>query len=152
VALIQRYMLVLGRPTLALAVVIGSLLLFSGLGSTLSRFFPWRLTMVALALLLMIYPWLTDLFKPTLLSLPLDLRITVTALLIAPLGILMGVPFARGIRALGENSDLIPWAWTTNGSASVISAVLAATLVLSLGFTAVLMLGAALYLLAAIYR
>lgn len=150
VALIQRYLLALDRPTLAVAVVIGALLLFSGLGSYLSARFPWRAGMAALAVLIAVYPWLTDGLKPLLLSLPLVLRITVIGLLIAPIGFLMGIPFARGISVLSEQSDLIPWAWAANGSASVLSAVLAATLALSLGFTPVLVSGAGLYLLAAL--
>ncbi|HLV37555.1 MAG TPA: hypothetical protein VKY59_20725 [Spirillospora sp.] len=150
VALIQRYLLVLDRPTLALATVIGALLLFSGIGSYLSARFPWRISLIALAVLIVSYPGLTNALKPLLLTLPLILRVAVIGLLIAPVGFLMGIPFARGISALGQSSDLIPWAWAANGSASVLSAVLAATLALSLGFTPVLALGAGLYLLAAV--
>jgi hypothetical protein len=121
VALIQRYLLTLGRPTLALAVVIGALLLFSGVGSNLSRRFPWRFTLLGLALLLAVYPWLSGLFTPALLGLPLALRVIAVALLIAPLGLLMGVPFAPA-----DAGDLI-LSWAVNGSASV-SARWAATL------------------------
>ncbi len=150
VALIQRYMLVLGQPTLAIAVIIGSLLFFSGLGSPLSHRFPWRATMIVLAILIAATPLVTDLLKPLLLVLPPLLRIAAAALLTAPLGFLMGIPFARGITALKDAPDLIPWAWAVNGSASVISAVLAAALALSLGFTLVLMIGGGLYLTAAL--
>jgi hypothetical protein len=64
----------------------------------------------------------------------------------------MGMPFPRGIAALRGATDLVPWAWAANGSASVISAVLAAMLALSLGFPAVLLVGGAFYLLAAVTR
>jgi hypothetical protein len=46
----------------------------------------------------------------------------------------------------------VPWAWAANGSASVISAVLAAMLALSFGFTVVLVIGAGLYLAATLIR
>ncbi len=72
------------------------------------------------------------------------------ALLIAPVGLLMGLPFARGMTALSAAPDLVPWAWALNGSASVVSAVLAVLLALTWGFTATLLIGAGLYLLAAI--
>jgi hypothetical protein len=90
------------------------------------------------------------LITPLLLWLPFALRVVAVMLLIAPLGLLMGVPFARGITALHGSADLVPWAWAANGSASVVSAILAVMLSLSLGFTAVLWIGGCLYLLAAL--
>jgi hypothetical protein len=153
VALIQRFILVLSHPTLAMATVIGSLLLFSGVGSLVSHRLSGRYVLFLLALLLAVYPWFTGLFTPLLLPIPLILRVIATMLLIAPIGFLMGVPFARGINALRDVSDLIPWAWAVNGSASVISAVLATILSLSLGFTPVLFVGGGLYLVnAALFR
>jgi hypothetical protein len=106
--------------------------------------------MLALACLLAIYPWFTGLFTPLLLPIPLILRVIAVMLLIAPVGFLMGVPFSRGINALRDVSDLIPWAWAVNGSASVISAVVAIMLSLWLGFTPVLLIGGGLYLLNAV--
>ncbi len=152
VSLIQRYILVLGQPTLAVATVIGALLLFAGLGSSLSRRFDWGRAMIALVVLLAVYPLLVDGLTPLLLPLPTLARILVTALLIAPVGFLMGMPFPRGIAALRDSSDVVPWAWAANGSASVISAVLAAMLALSFGFTVVLVIGAGLYLAATLIR
>ena len=152
ISLIQQYILVLGQPTLGIATVIGALLLFSGLGSSLSGRFDWGRVMIVLVVLLAVYPVAVDALTPLLLPLPLPLRILATALLIAPLGFLMGMPFPRGVAALREHSDVVPWAWAANGSASVISAVLAALLALSFGFTAVLAIGAGLYLGAAVIR
>jgi spermidine synthase len=148
VSLIQQYILLLGQPTLAIAAVIGALLLFSGLGSALSPRIPWRYAMLALVVLLLIYPLLVDAVTPVLLPLPIGLRLLVVSLLIAPVGFLMGIPFPRGISALHGSHDLVPWAWAANGSASVVSAVLGAALSLSLGFTPVLWIGSGLYLLA----
>lgn len=150
VALIQRYILILGEPTLAIATVIGALLFSSGLGSISIHRFRWRGMMFALVLVVLIHPWLVDLLTPLLLELPLLLRLIGTALLIAPVGFLMGMPFAQGIKAMQAMPDLIPWAWAINGSASVISAVLTATLALSLGFTLVLIIGGSFYLVAAV--
>lgn len=55
VSLIQQYILILGQPTLAIATVIGALLLFSGLGSTLSPRIGWGKAMAALVVLLAVY-------------------------------------------------------------------------------------------------
>lgn len=150
VSLIQKYILLLGQPTLAIATVIGALLFFSGLGSAVSPRIPWRSAMLALALLLVLYAVTIDIVTPSLLPLSLMARLVITALLLAPIGFLMGVPFPRGIMALERTTDLVPWAWAANGSASVVSAVLAAILSLSVGFTPVLWLGSSLYLVAAL--
>ena len=150
ISLIQQYILVLARPTWALATVIGALLFFSGLGSALSSHFRIRQAIFGLGVLLILYPVFVDLFTPTLLSLPLLMRMIAVALLIAPVGFLMGMPFPKGLSALQETPDLVPWAWAVNGSASVVTAVLAIILALWLGFALVLLIGAALYFLAGI--
>jgi hypothetical protein len=70
---------------------------------------------------------------------------------LAPLGLLMGMPFPIGLSWLeGTRTMLIPWAWAVNGCASVVAAVLAAILTLSYGFTLVFILGACFYGIAAI--
>lgn len=149
VSLIQRYILILGEPTLAVATVIGVLLLTSGIGSILTDRLPWRPAMLLLVIFIALYPFMVNSITSLLLSLNLISRIGAVGLLITPIGLLMGIPFASGIHAMQHITELVPWAWAINGSASVISAVLAAILALSLGFTAVLVIGAGLYLVAA---
>ena len=63
---------------------------------------------------------------------------------------LMGTMFPHGIAHLERRSpELVPWAWGINGTASVVSAVLAALLALTFGFRVVLLVGAFAYGLAA---
>jgi hypothetical protein len=150
VSLIQRYMLVLGRPTLTLALVVGALLFASGLGSMASHRLYRRSTLLMLTASIALFPFLTNLLIPPLLALPLMMRAILVVLMIAPVGFLMGIPFAGAIRALADSTDLIPWAWAVNGSASVVSAILASMLALSFGFTTVLLVGAGMYLVAAV--
>lgn len=152
ISLIQQFILILGQPTITMAMIIGTLLLCSGLGSMASSRIPWRLAIVLLAGLLMIFPWLVEPMTPFLLELPQILRFVVAMLLIAPVGFLMGVPFPLGIAALSQHTELVPWAWATNGSASVVSGILAVMLALSFGLNWVLLLGGGLYLLAAVLR
>ena len=130
--------------------VIGALLFFSGVGSAISPHIPWRYAMLVLTVTLVLYPLIVDVVTPLLLPLSLVARLLVTAVLIAPVGFLMGIPFPRGMVALQRDSDLVPWAWAANGSASVVSAILTTILSLSLGFTPVLLVGGGLYLLAAL--
>jgi hypothetical protein len=148
IPLIQRYILLLGRPTTALAVVLGALLPSSGLGSLASRRVPWRLGAAALAALAAGYPWFIGLMGDTVLSLPPAPRIALAAAALFPLGFLMGTMFPRGLAHLEAVAPrLVPWAWGINGTLSVVSAVLAALVALSSGFTLVLALGAGCYAL-----
>ena len=145
VATIQQFVLLLGQPALAIATVLGTLLLFSGIGSTVSDRLPWGAALAVLVALAIAWPWLIDVVGRALLPLPLAARWPLSVALLAPLGFLMGVPFARGITAIRRAPDLVPWAWAINGGASVISSVIAALLALSFGFGWVLGIGGLLY-------
>jgi hypothetical protein len=147
VPLAQRFILLLDQPVTALAVVLFAILLFSGLGSlTLKR---WRFPMglALLILLIMLYPFLLRPVTDVALGQPEWVRILLTILIIAPLGYLMGLPFAGGLQVVESNEPgLVPWTWAINGSFSVISSVLAVMVALSWGFSTVLWLGAAAYI------
>lgn len=146
VSLSQRFILVLGQPVTALAVILLALLLFSGLGALSVR--RWSLTwgLGTLVVVIVLYPFILPSFSALALRLPEGERLLLTVLALAPLGYLMGLPFAAGLRVVERhNAALVPWAWAVNGSFSVISAVLAVIIALSAGFSAVLWLGAAAY-------
>ena len=79
------------------------------------------------------------------------MRCALTMACLAPLGFLMGMPFPSGLRILGARTPtLIPWMWGVNGLTSVIGSVGAMVLAKLAGFTNVLIVGAALYALAAV--
>jgi hypothetical protein len=149
IPLAQRFILVLGHPVTALAVVIFTILLFSGLGSlTVPRWsLAWGLGI--LILLIALYPLALPPLTNLALRWPEAGRIGLTILTLAPLGFFMGLPFAGGLRLItAYDAALVPWAWAINGSFSVISAVLAVMIALSWGFAAVLWLGAIAYTIA----
>ena len=52
-------------------------------------------------------------------------------------------------RVAATRAALVPWAWGINGCASVLSAVLAILLAMSLGFNAFVVIAIALYVVAA---
>ena len=146
IPLVQRFILFVGKPVYALAVVLFGLLLFSGLGSMLSRRAPWRAMLAALAALGLTYLVLLPALFQSALGLSLAARLGLSVISLAPLGVLMGIPFPKGIAWLERTSPhLIPWAWGVNGAVSVVASVLAALLALSAGFTLVLVLGALCY-------
>jgi spermidine synthase len=149
IALLQRFILLLEQPAYAVAVILFGLLLSSGVGSALSARIPWRGALAALVAAIVLYPLLLAETFPALLGQSLAVRVLVALLHVAPLGLLMGVPFPRGMRELGRTDPVsLPLAWGVNGFASVIGAVLAAVIALSFGFEAVFFAGALAYLAA----
>ena len=151
IPLIQRFILILGHPTYAFTVVVLALLSFSGLGSLLVRaaWLPRRAALILLVVLALLTPWAVMNLSDALLGWEIPWRALAAVIGLAPLAILMGLPFPLGLTWLeGDAPDLVAWAWAVNGCASVIASVLAAILALSYGFTLVLLLGAIAYSLA----
>jgi hypothetical protein len=151
IPLIQQSILILGNPTYAFTVVVFAILSFSGVGSYFARsqWLPKRLAMGLLIILALISPLIITRFAYLILGWSFLLRAISVAIYIAPLAILMGIPFPSGLAWLEQKrGDLVPWAWAVNGCASVIAAVLAAILTLGYGYRLVLLIGAGAYLVA----
>ncbi len=150
ISTLQRFILYLGQPAYAFAVVVSSLLAAAGLGS---RFLAGRIrlsiSLGVVVLLTLIYPlWLPRLFEATL-WLSFTGRVLITIAVLFPLGIFLGIPFPGGVALVNRASpQLTPWVWAVNGCASVVSAVLAPMIALTWGFSAVLWSAALVYGLA----
>lgn len=153
-SLIQQLILFLGHPTYAISLILFSLLLLSGLGSAISKTFtrPERALpriLPALALTILGYAILLPKLLSILILLPKPLRLLSTPPLLAPIGLLLGMPFPLGIQQAGRlGSRMIPWAWGINGCASVVGTLAAPILAAWAGFTAVLIVAAASYSIA----
>lgn len=155
IPLLQRFILYLGNPAYAFTAVLFSLLFFSGLGSRWSDRLPVRLSLVILVILILFIPVLLPRLFTWTLGLPLTNRLGLTALVLSPIGFLMGIPFPGGIRlmkreqtdgqGIGAQQDSIPWIWAVNGAASVVASILSALLALTFGFSWVLRLGGLCY-------
>lgn len=162
IAFIQKFILFLGHPLYAVAVVLTAFLLFAGLGSGLSsrieRAVASRRGLCAIELavtLVIVLSLLYMLVLPTLfeslLPLPETARVAVSLALLAPLAFFMGMPFPLGLTRVSNSLPrLVPWAWGVNGCASVLSALLATLIATELGFSIVVLAAAALYAGAAV--
>lgn len=149
IPLIQRSTLLLDRPVFGLAAVLFTLLLASGLGSLASTRIPLRRALAVLLLMLLILLLSLSKIIDVTLSWPLPARLAVVFLTLTPLGFLMGVPFASGLRRLERDQPgLIPWAWAVNGAVSGVSGVGATLIALDLGIRSVLIAGLMAYSLA----
>jgi hypothetical protein len=146
IPLLQRFILFLGHPAYALATVLFALLLFSGLGSLLSHRVPLWLVLILLPALVAGYALGLPLLFQVMLATPLIARLIVAVIALAPPGLLMGMPFPKGMTLLEQRAPArVTWAWGVNGAMSVVASILAALLALSFGFSTVLALGAIFY-------
>ena len=146
IPLLQRFILFLGHPAYAMATVLFALLLFSGLGSLISRRVPLWMVLTLLPALVGGYALGLPLLFEATLAAPLGGRMIVAVAALAPPGVLMGMPFPKGLALLERRPPvLIAWAWGVNGAVSVVASILAASLALSFGFSTVLVVGAACY-------
>ncbi|MCC7010196.1 MAG: class I SAM-dependent methyltransferase [Acidobacteria bacterium] len=128
IGLLQRFAVYIGHPTYTLAIVLCSMLLFTGLGSFASERLSLagravRLVPLAVAAVLLL----------TALALPSVLARTVTAGLAArtgwvlaftaPLSMLLGLCFPIGVRLLSRTPSVTAWAWGINGAFGVLASI-----------------------------
>ena len=157
VALIAKFVLPLGNPTVSASILITGMLVFSGLGSLTSERFMnrARVTMpiifVAIGALLIAYGFVIDPILDAIGRLPYALRLVCCFLLIAPPAFLMGFPMSTAMTWLGRlgKNAMFLWAWGINGSFSVIGAALVPIIATSFGLATVLQISGLAYLIAA---
>ena len=152
IPLLQQFILFLGYPVYALAVVLFALLLFSGTGSLITTRFSddprAALTKVLLAIVAvsLVYAYGLPTVIEQLLGSSIVMKIPITVVLLAPIGLLLGMAYPLGIGVLREESEsLVPWAWGMNGAMSVVASVLATFIGSRVGFTVALLTGIAAY-------
>ncbi|MHB0939259.1 MAG: spermidine synthase family protein [Armatimonadota bacterium] len=158
IPLVQKLILPLGYPTLALAVILFSLLLGGGAGSWFSQRFAgkalrrWAIfATLGVAVLTVAYAPLLGWLHEGLVGVSLPVRCLTAAGLLLPLGFLLGTPFPSGMRLFsGGRAVQVPLVWGLNGVASVVGSLCAAIGAKLFGFNGVLVAGAAVYLLAAL--
>ena len=160
IGLLSRLNVFLGDPTLALAVLLGGVILFAGLGSLASA----RLPVERGGALARLYPLIPAalVLLAALASGPLTrgfvgagtgARATVAVLLVAVPALGMGLGFPLGLRLVQRRRereggpDLGPWLWGINGAAGVCASGLALGCSMVWGVPVTLGVGALCYLL-----
>ena len=157
ISLIQRFVLFLGHPTYALTVVVFLLLLSGGAGSVVAR--RWIVNSGHMRTLLVLIVGLIVLYVaavPSLLELAVGqlfaVKLLLSALMLVPLGFLMGMPFPAGLKSVAESGkSTVEWAWAMNAAASVLGSVSAMVIAIHFGLTITLTCAALAYLLAAVF-
>jgi hypothetical protein len=147
IALMQRLTLFLGQPLYAIAVVLSSFLVFGGLGSGASARITSDRVPLLVAVLVLVALVIARVLPAIALALPDIAKIAISVALVAPLAFVMGMPFPIGLRRLAEAD--IPWAWGINGTASVLSSMIATLVAVDFGFSVLVVLAAVLYAVAA---
>ncbi|MFT4538854.1 MAG: spermidine synthase [Planctomycetota bacterium] len=157
VVLARRFVLFFGSPTVALAVVLGGLLTFAGLGSSLlSPFFVGKkygpvAIIVALVALVIGYAYGLDSIFATFKGADSFTRYAFGLLTLLPLGLLMGVPFPAGLGQVTKGGEgRVAWAWAINGYSSVVATASIGIGIQMFGYRQLFFIGAALYLVAAV--
>ena len=100
------------------------------------------------------YEWGLPEVTDGLLGSPLAVRIAVTFVVLAPLGLCLGMFMPLGLGAVARLTDIgaeyVAWGWAVNGFASVIGVVLSTILAMTFGFQVVLGFALVLYAIAVI--
>lgn len=160
--LLTKLVLFLGHPVRSLTVSLFALLLFSGVGSAISRALLRRSTGAGLRLLVLPlfgvailatgYGVLLPHWLSAWMGLDLTVRVAVATAFIAPLGLLLGMPLPIGMALVASRERaLVLWAWGANGAASVIGSVACILLAHAAGYTSAFLAAAACYLLASLF-
>jgi hypothetical protein len=148
---LQRFSIYLGHPTYALAVVLFTMILFSGLGSFASdrqlALRPGIALIPALAAALIgLLAFVAQPLIESTISARLPVRCVVVVAAVAPISFLLGFCFPLGLRAVAQRSpDATAWMWGVNGAFGVVASILAVLISMAFGISAAWLLAAGLY-------
>lgn len=156
ITLIQRLTLFLGYPTYSLTVTLASVLVFTGVGALLSERVAhrgWKVGLVILGLLAILTVFyelaLPEVIDATF-GLGLAARVVIAFLMMAPLGLCLGMFMPLGLGAVGRLNphlarEYVAWGWAVNGFASVVGSVLTTLLSMTFGFRTVMVIALCVY-------
>jgi hypothetical protein len=157
IVLIQKLTLFLGYPTYSLTVTLFALLIFTGIGSFVSASYAAEnrdrlltILLASLTALMLFYQYALGPIAVAWIGAPLPVRIAITIVCLAPLGLCLGTFMPLGLSTVAavteHKAEFVAWAWAVNGFFSVISSILATMLSMSFGFAFVLSLAVVIYL------
>lgn len=156
-AMMQQLSLFLGHPIYSLIVVLTGLTLSTGIGSLaserlrLNSNFHGRAPAILSAAMISGYSLSVLPLIHGYAYLSLSYRIAVSLALVVPIGFVLGFCFPIGLRWMKKlrRDDSLPWMWALNGAASVVAGFLAIIVSMEASITISVLMGAGLYLGAA---
>ena len=156
IILIKIFQMYLGNPAYSISIIIFALLVSTGIGSLASKkilniFKRNSIMWVAIIVFIILVIYSFVLFKVvySLIQFSLLIRFIITTLLIAIIGIPMGVFFPTGLEHLGKtNRSLIGWAWGANAFATVLGSVLTLIISINWNFSLAIWIASTFYLIA----
>jgi hypothetical protein len=148
---IKAYTLLFENPVISFTVVLSGILIFSAAGGLWSQgkgrpTLRYSIAVLITMLVIVFFGLETILHK--ILGFPKSLRYLMAFLFLIPTGFMVGLPFPLGMRHLLKTPVERAYAWTANGCASVLTAILSAQIALSLNISFLIISSAAAYLLA----
>jgi hypothetical protein len=153
--LIQKFNLVLGSPIYSITFTIGTILLSAGVGGFFSARLGRKISMIFVALIpfvMVVYYFLINSFAYNLLNLPLVMRLIVSGIFLFPIFFLLGLPFpgviARAKDVFSARSAGIMYA--VDASCATLAVVSSIIISMMYGFSFLLMIASAGYVLTAL--
>ncbi len=155
IAAIESASFLLTDRVIAFALVLTTMLVFSGAGSFLSGRFAAAPRSAVLAAVTVVVVWcgaMLLLLPGALLAVlgwPFAGRAALVVAVMAPVSMALGLPFPLGLSRLERaGGGAVPWAWALNGAFSVVATPLANLVVLEQGHARVFQVALVLYLAA----
>lgn len=136
-ALMNKLTLLVGHPIRAFGVTLAGMLVASGFASLQAHRFK-TLRWIPLALggtIILLNANLGSLTELTA-NWSVAARCSIALAITAPMGLLLGLPFAHRVACISEEE--IPWAWATNALFSVVGTILVIAISMTVSFSAVL--------------
>jgi hypothetical protein len=152
IGLIQKLSVFLGHPVYALGILLFTIILAAGIGSSLSEFLPRRKRpLIAAALVtaaaIVGASYLLSALVAAMATSAMPVRIIASIALIAPLGVALGLFFPVGMGlAKQQQMPETPWFWALNGVFGVLASALAVFVAIYFSISANFWLGALCYL------
>lgn len=154
-SLLQKFILLLGNPTMTFAILLFTILVSSGIGSfTSSRLVKSNTRNLAFLIggiiaIGFFYVATLPLIIYSIISEPFVVKALISVGLLFPIGFLMGMPLPTAMRLIKSYSPTyVPWMWAINGAFSVLGAVLSVVIGIVYGASYAMILGVLIYFIA----
>ena len=148
---IKRYILYFGDPIIGFTVVVTGILIFSSFGGLWSQtrsFNTVRPGILILIGVLIVTFLLLEIYGNMILTISEFWKYIVTMVILLPIGFLMGLPFPLAMQHTLKSPVQRAYAWSLNGCASIVAAIVSAQIALSIGIPVVMGCAICAYLVA----